>query len=154
MKILIATLALLVVTAAGGDFDMEFETVQIPDNSSFQDENFSEELYSLIPGWGEAALVFDIESWEYYTVNYIYADAVLTREGHGTEGLITILIPGVPISKEKALEYGTILSRGVVPEPFSRDGNELVHEEEFSRLIMELDEAGMITGVRFLEWSP
>ena len=154
MKILIAILVLLFVTAAGGDFDMEFETVQIPDNSSFQDENFSEELYSLIPGWGEAAQVFDIESWAHYTVNYIYADAVLSREGHGTEGLITTLIPALPISKNKALEYGAILSRGVMPEPISQDGKEIIHEDEFSRLIMELDEAGMITRVRFLEWSP
>ncbi len=135
------------------------DVIELADETSFRNVDFSQENYALIPTWGEASEAFGIEPWDYYIKRYQFADAVLTRQGFGTEGIVTSIVPGHPVSEEEALDYGLVLSCGQMPELVSRDGQAIVREVVTEsgagcRLTLMLDEAGMVTEIRFSEWSP
>lgn len=151
-----AALVLFGVSASMGwnEIIMEPEVIQLPDDESFIGEVFSVELYSLIPHWGQAAEAYSVQAWDLFVKSYLFADAVLTREGHGTEGFISILVPNQPIPEESALVLGEVLASGSLPKPFDRTDEEITLEDEFSRLVLVLDGTGLVSEIRYLEWSP
>ena len=155
-KVFVSILLLFGLSASMGwnEIIMEPEVVQLPNDESFIEESFSAELYSMIPLWGQAADAYGLQAWDHFVISYLFADAVLTREGHGTEGFVTVLVPNQPVSEESALAWCEILAHGELPEPFERNNEEITLEGVFYRIVLMLDEARMITEIRYLEWSP
>lgn len=151
-----ALLFLLVVAASVQALDriIEPRVLELPDDVTFLHEPFAPEAYGQIPHWGEAAEAYGIDAWDMYIKRFLFADAILVREGHGTEGLVTHLQLHEAASEETAMEYGVMLTLGHLPDYLERTDTEVVFEGDFNRLILELDPNGRVTTLKLLEWSP
>jgi hypothetical protein len=133
----------------------------LPDETGSRDRKFSAALFATIPGWSEANEAYGLPAYEPYKKRYLFADAVLTMEGHGTEGAVALLAPHPALAPEPALALGKIISRNTLSltKPRSRDKLEIRYEENSesgagSSLALQLNGAGMVTNIAYLTWSP
>lgn len=133
----------------------------LADDTASRDRKFTAALFGAIPGWSEANKAYGIPDYEPYKKRYLFADAVLTMEGHGTEGAVSSLAPHPPLAPEAALALGKIIARNtlLLDTPRSQDKMEIRYEENDesgagSSLALQLDGAGMVTNILYATWSP
>ena len=158
MKSIIAILPLLFF--AGTCLSNGITFTELPDETIFIETAFCAKWFATIPDWGQAAEAFDLQSIpHYYRKRYLFSDGILIIEGHSTECAVTIFTPGSPVSAKQALITGAVLSRGIIPEFFSRDTEVILYEDTSDlgsglRLLLQLDETGMITEIKLVIWTP
>ena len=158
MKSIVAVLPLLFFVDNGLANGITF--TELPDETIFLETVFCEKAFATIPDWGEAAEAFELQSIpNFYRKHYLFSNGILTIEGHSTECAVTLFTPGLPVSEKQALIIGAVLARGTLPEYFSRDAEAILYERTSDsgsghRLLLQLDESGMITAIEFVEWSP
>jgi hypothetical protein len=131
----------------------------LPDDSTFSGQAFSEELYNSLPGWGDAAEAYGVDTWGSFSKNHVFSDLVLTRLFYGTEGRDEVVVFSSPVSVDRALEYSLMLTGGDMPDLLEENGEGPVFfSEEPSgagrSLELELSEDGMVTRIILTEWTP
>lgn len=154
-----AAAALLIVFAGLPAMEDDYQPVQLPENGEFSDQNFSSELFALVPPWWEAPEAYSLPLHTSYEKRYIYGDAVLVSRGHGTAGWEVILEIKEPVSEDHAMAYAEIITGGHLPRFTSRNEGEIVLEETGKsgaggRLVMSLDGNGLVTVIEWETWSP
>lgn len=150
---------LLALLAAGTAVANEVYLLTLTDRTEYRDVPFSGEVFSEIPGWSRASDAFDMDPWEPFRVDYVFADGELTLEYHGTEGFIWLFRPEAPLGKGRAVQTAAILAGGELPGFLERDENSLIFEEtsEYgagSRLLMNFDGNRKVISMVHLVWSP
>jgi hypothetical protein len=150
---------LLVLIFAGTGAGDSSEMIRLPEESMYREEPFSEEIFSMIPTWGQACDALGVSPWDVYSKSYLFSDGVLTVEGHSTEGAVSRFTPLPTISVKEALDIGRVLAAGDLPELIANDSGGILFEDvtlsgSGCRLSLTLNRYGDVTEITYSFWSP
>jgi hypothetical protein len=150
---------MLILVLSGTGAGDSGEMIQLPEEDMYLQEPFSGELFSTIPTWSQACDAWGVSPWDFYAKSYLFADGVLTVEGHSTEGEVSRFEPLLPLAVKEALGIGRVLAAGDLPELIANDSGGIIFEDvtlsgSGCRLTLALDGDGNVTLITCSIWTP
>jgi len=121
---------------------------------------FTVEAFQAIPRWPRAVEVHGMSRCHTYRLRYIFADAVLTIEGHSTSGAFTSLSLHAPIPIAQANRLAGALAWGELPPLKAHGAAEVVYEEVGEdhgggqRVVLQLNRGQRVTRITAVLWTP